>query len=71
MDKVDVVIIGSGIAGISSAYYLQKNFPDLTYKVIEARSDLGGLGTKWFFLGSVQIPTCIPMDSHLIHGKVP
>ena len=42
MNKVDVVIIGSGIAGISSAYYLQKNFPDLTYKVIEARSDLGG-----------------------------
>ena len=51
MDKVDVVIIGSGIAGISSAYYLQKNFPDLTYKVIEARSDLGGTWDQMVFPG--------------------
>ena len=51
MDKVDVVIIGSGIAGISSAYYLQKNFPDLTYKVLEARSDLGGTWDQMVFPG--------------------
>jgi len=51
MNKVDVIIIGSGIAGISSAYYLQKNFPDLTYKVIEARSDLGGTWDQMVFPG--------------------
>ena len=42
INNVDVIIIGAGIAGISSAYYLQKNFPHLKYKIIEARNDLGG-----------------------------
>lgn len=51
MDKIDVVIIGSGIAGITTAYYLQKNFPNMTYKVIEARSDLGGTWDQMIFPG--------------------
>ncbi len=51
MDKIDVIIIGSGIAGIASAYYLQKNFPELTYKVIEARTDLGGTWDQMVFPG--------------------
>jgi protoporphyrinogen oxidase len=29
MDKTDIVIIGAGIAGITSAYYLQKKFPNI------------------------------------------
>ena len=35
MDKTDIVIIGAGIAGITSAYYLQKNFPNIKFKIIE------------------------------------
>jgi len=42
MDKIDVIIIGAGIAGIQSAYYIQKNCPHLSYKILESRSDLGG-----------------------------
>lgn len=51
MNKIDVVIIGSGIAGLTTAYYLQKNFPNLTYVIIEARSDLGGTWDQMKFPG--------------------
>ena len=51
MNKIDVVIIGSGIAGLTTAYYLQKNIPDLTYKIIEARNDLGGTWDQMRFPG--------------------
>ena len=51
MEKVDVIIIGAGIAGITSAYYLQKNFPQLNYKIIESRSDLGGTWDQMTFPG--------------------
>ena len=30
IDKIDVIIVGAGIAGITTAYYLQKNFSLLT-----------------------------------------
>ena len=49
--KIDVVIIGAGIAGITTAYYLQKNFPNITYKVIESRNDLGGTWDQMKFPG--------------------
>jgi monooxygenase len=51
MEKADVIIIGAGIAGITSAYYLQKNFPQLNYKIIESRSDLGGTWDQMTFPG--------------------
>ena len=51
MDKIDVIIIGAGIAGITSAYYLHKNFPDLKFKIIESRNDLGGTWDQMKFPG--------------------
>ncbi|MDC0128365.1 NAD(P)/FAD-dependent oxidoreductase [Methylophilaceae bacterium] len=51
MNKIDVVIVGSGIAGITTAYYLQKNHPNITYVIIEARSDLGGTWDQMKFPG--------------------
>ena len=51
INNVDVIIIGAGIAGISSAYYLQKNFPDLKYIITESRSDLGGTWDQMTFPG--------------------
>ena len=51
MDKTDIVIIGAGIAGITSAYYLQKKFPNLKFKIIESRNDLGGTWDQMRFPG--------------------
>ena len=51
MDKIDVVIIGAGIAGIASAYYLQKKFPNNTFRIIESRSSAGGTWDQMKFPG--------------------
>ena len=45
-DNIDVIIIGAGIAGITTAYYLQKNFPGVNYKILDSRSSAGGLGIR-------------------------
>ena len=49
--KIDVIIIGAGIAGITTAYYLQESFPNITYKIIESRIDLGGTWDQMKFPG--------------------
>ena len=49
--NIDVIIIGAGIAGITTAYYLQENFPDIKYKIIESRKDLGGTWDQMTFPG--------------------
>ncbi len=51
MEKIDVVIIGAGIAGIASAYYLKKKFPNLTFKIIESRGNVGGTWDQMNFPG--------------------
>jgi cation diffusion facilitator CzcD-associated flavoprotein CzcO len=51
MEKIDVIIIGAGIAGVTTAYYLQKNFPNISYKIIESRSSLGGTWDQMQFPG--------------------
>jgi monooxygenase len=39
---VDVLIVGAGISGIGAAYYLQRDHPQRTYLILEARSASGG-----------------------------
>ena len=51
MEKIDIVIIGAGIAGIASAYYLKKNFPDIKLKILESRSSVGGTWDQMRFPG--------------------
>ena len=51
MDKIDVIIIGAGIAGIASAYYLQKKFPNNSFRIIESRSSAGGTWDQMKFPG--------------------
>ncbi|KAJ4392033.1 hypothetical protein N0V93_005654 [Gnomoniopsis smithogilvyi] len=43
----DVLIIGAGMAGINMAYRLQTQMPHLSFRVLEARNDIGG---TWDFL---------------------
>ncbi|KAL7619436.1 hypothetical protein AAE478_009975 [Parahypoxylon ruwenzoriense] len=38
----DVVVIGAGISGISTAYYLETQAPGTSYAILEGRSRLGG-----------------------------
>lgn len=40
--ETDVLIIGAGLSGINIAYRLQEAFPDLTYRILERRENLGG-----------------------------
>ncbi|KAH8703597.1 putative flavin-binding monooxygenase [Talaromyces proteolyticus] len=41
-ENIDVVIIGAGISGINAAYRVQTKLPDYSYKILEARGDIGG-----------------------------
>ncbi|WP_111895266.1 flavin-containing monooxygenase [Acinetobacter sp. MB5] len=39
---VDVLIIGAGISGIGAAVHLQQSCPELSFKILERRSNIGG-----------------------------
>jgi cation diffusion facilitator CzcD-associated flavoprotein CzcO len=41
-DSVDVLIVGAGISGIGAAYYLQRDHPQRSYAIVEARGASGG-----------------------------
>ncbi|MEO1339051.1 MAG: NAD(P)/FAD-dependent oxidoreductase, partial [Myxococcota bacterium] len=42
MNHLDVLIIGSGISGISMGCHLTEAHPDLHFAILEAREDIGG-----------------------------
>jgi len=42
MASVDVLIVGAGISGIGAAYYLQREHPQRSYTILEARDASGG-----------------------------
>jgi monooxygenase len=39
---VDVIIVGAGLSGIGAGYHLQKQCPDKSYLILEAREQMGG-----------------------------
>ncbi len=43
-EKFDVIIVGAGISGIGSATLLRKQYPDLSFAILEA---LDGYGGTW------------------------
>jgi cation diffusion facilitator CzcD-associated flavoprotein CzcO len=42
VESVDVLIVGAGISGIGCAYYLQRDHPEKSYAILEARAASGG-----------------------------
>lgn len=75
----DVVIVGAGISGISAAYYMKRQCPDLTFTVLEGRSNLGGRAKVKVLLSSIAVhhpmvvcvcvcvclPACLHMCVHV------
>jgi monooxygenase len=41
-ESVDVLIVGAGLTGIGAAYYLQRDLPQRSYAIVEARGASGG-----------------------------
>jgi len=44
-EKFDIIIVGAGILGIASAYYLQKNNPEKTILLVDSQPDAGQANT--------------------------
>ena len=42
IQNFDVIIVGAGIAGITTAYYLQKERPESSYLILESLDNYGG-----------------------------
>lgn len=50
-ESVDVLIVGAGISGIGIAYYLQRDHPQRSYAILEARGASGGTWDLFRFPG--------------------
>jgi len=50
-ERLDVVIIGAGMSGISGAYYMQKNCPDRSITILEMRGAMGGTWDQFTYPG--------------------
>ena len=47
----DVLVVGAGISGIGTAYWLQKKCPDRTFAILESRPVLGGTWSLFNYPG--------------------
>jgi len=50
-ESYDVIIIGAGISGINAAYRLQERNPNLSYKILEGRHEIGGTWSLFNYPG--------------------
>jgi len=50
-EVLDVVIIGAGISGIGTAYWLQKKCPSKKFTILEARDKIGGTWSLFRYPG--------------------
>jgi cyclohexanone monooxygenase len=56
--EVDVLIIGAGLSGIGAAVHLQQHCPQLSFKILERRQNIGGLGIYFDIPGFVPTLIC-------------
>jgi monooxygenase len=47
----DIIIIGAGLSGIGAACHLQRKNPNKTYKILEAREEIGGTWSLFKYPG--------------------
>ena len=40
--EYDLVIVGAGLSGLSSAYHIKKKYPDLSILIVEGKDRVGG-----------------------------
>lgn len=64
----DVVIIGAGISGINFAYRLKERNPNLTYCILEARSEIGGTWSLFKYPGESPRPRKVTTHSNMSAG---
>jgi monooxygenase len=50
-ERLDVLVIGAGISGLSAAWHLQTHCPDHRFAVLEARATLGGTWSLFRYPG--------------------
>jgi cation diffusion facilitator CzcD-associated flavoprotein CzcO len=51
LPEYDVIVVGAGISGIGTAYWLQKKCLDKRFAVLEARAELGGTWSLFQYPG--------------------
>ena len=47
----DIIIIGAGLSGIGAACHLHRKNPNKTYKILEAREEIGGTWSLFTYPG--------------------
>ncbi|MGC6480269.1 MAG: flavin-containing monooxygenase [Flavobacteriaceae bacterium] len=50
-ERTDIIIVGAGLSGIGAACHLERLNPDKSYRVLEARSSLGGTWSLFKYPG--------------------
>jgi len=63
-EKVDVIIIGAGAAGLSAAHGLSEL--NLNVVILEARDRIGG---RIFTINEPSLPGPVELGAEFIHGK--
>ena len=48
---VDIIIIGAGLSGIGAACHLERKNKNKTYKILEAREEIGGTWSLFKYPG--------------------
>ena len=50
-EHLDVVVVGAGLSGVGTACHLEREHPQRSYAILEAREDLGGTWSLFTYPG--------------------